>query len=279
MTKSFKFRAFTTLTSLWSFLISLVSGIILYFTPQGKVANWTDWTIWGLDKETWGALHINSSLVFFIIIIFHIYYNWSVLTHYIMQKTRATRNRKWELGLATLLAVFITLASLYDWQPFATIIEWNEDIKNYWARQAESQPPIPHAEEMTLTEFSEQTNVPQKYIEKKIKEKGWTFRDSTQTIQEIADQNNISPADFYKGLEQTAPSVNSSSRSGQGWGRMTITQASERLGLEPELALRNLQKSGIMAGPASTIRELAMQTQKTPAEIVKLMGETNAKTH
>jgi hypothetical protein len=279
MAKFFKFRAFTTFLSLWSFLISLVSGIILYFTPQGKVANWTHWTIWGLDKETWGALHINSSLIFFIIILFHIYYNWSVLINYILQKTRATLHRKWELALATLLAIFITLATLYDWQPFATIIKWNEDIKNYWAREAESHPPIPHAEEMMLTEFSKQINVPLEYFEQKMREKGWTLRDSTQTIQDIADQNDISPADFYKGLELTAPSLNSSSRSGQGWGRMTITQASERLGLEPELALRNLRKSGIMAGPASTVRELAMQTQKTPAEIVKLMGEANAKTH
>jgi hypothetical protein len=273
MAKSFKFRAFTTLLSLWSFLISLVSGIILYFTPQGKIAHWTDWSIWGLDKETWGALHINSSLIFFIIIIFHVTYNWPVLINYIIKKTRATLNRKRELAVATLLAIFITLASLYDWQPFAMIIKWNQDIKNYWAREAESQPPIPHAEQMTLKEFSEQINVPLVYFETKMKEKGWTFRDRTQTIQEIAEKNNISPADFYEGLELVAPGTGSSSGTGQGWGRMTVTQASEQIGLEPELALRNLQNAGIIAGPASNIRDLAEQVQKTPAEIVELMRE------
>lgn len=85
----FKFRGFTSFLMFFSFLISLVSGIVLYFPPQGKIAHWTHWTFWGLDKEMWGFLHINSSLVFFVIAILHLYYNWKVLFCYAKKKAVA----------------------------------------------------------------------------------------------------------------------------------------------------------------------------------------------
>jgi len=49
---NFRWRGFTTLLTAFSFIISLVSGIVLYFTPQGKIANWTYRTFLGLNKYT-----------------------------------------------------------------------------------------------------------------------------------------------------------------------------------------------------------------------------------
>ncbi len=46
--KQFKIRAFTAMMMLLSFVLETISGIVLYIVPPGRVANWTNWKIWGL---------------------------------------------------------------------------------------------------------------------------------------------------------------------------------------------------------------------------------------
>jgi hypothetical protein len=38
-----KLRKITSLTALLSFVLMLVTSIILYIVPQGRVAYWADW--------------------------------------------------------------------------------------------------------------------------------------------------------------------------------------------------------------------------------------------
>ena len=165
----FKFRGFYSLLMFFSFLISLISGIVLYFPPQGKIAHWTHWTFWGLDKDMWGALHINSSLLFFIIAILHLYYNWKVLWRYIKKKAELGLNLKVELLISVIISIFIIAATIYNIEPLRTIIKWNDDIKNYWASQVEAQPPIPHAEDFTVVEFCEQFDISLQNFKQRMK--------------------------------------------------------------------------------------------------------------
>ncbi|MFC1543486.1 DUF4405 domain-containing protein [Candidatus Neomarinimicrobiota bacterium] len=55
--QSFNTKAFTSFAIAFAFLISSVLGIILCVVPQGRIANWTSWTLLGLEKEQWGAIH------------------------------------------------------------------------------------------------------------------------------------------------------------------------------------------------------------------------------
>jgi hypothetical protein len=55
-----RIKGLTSLAMACLFLIVSFSGIILYMTPQGRVANWTNWTLLGLGKHDWSAVHINA---------------------------------------------------------------------------------------------------------------------------------------------------------------------------------------------------------------------------
>ncbi|MCK4782139.1 MAG: DUF4405 domain-containing protein, partial [Desulfobacteraceae bacterium] len=55
--KRFNWRGWTTFVVTISFVVDTISGIILYVAPPGRIANWTNWTIWGLNKEEWAAIH------------------------------------------------------------------------------------------------------------------------------------------------------------------------------------------------------------------------------
>ena len=56
MRKPFSWKPFTSFFILLSFVVLLLSGVVLYVAPPGRIANWTQWQF-GLDKEQWQALH------------------------------------------------------------------------------------------------------------------------------------------------------------------------------------------------------------------------------
>jgi hypothetical protein len=60
--KKFKWRGMMTLLLVLAVLLDIISGVILYITPPGRFANWTDWTLWGLNKHEWGAIHTIFSI-------------------------------------------------------------------------------------------------------------------------------------------------------------------------------------------------------------------------
>jgi uncharacterized membrane protein len=73
-----KLRKTTSLTTLLSFILLLVTSIIMYVTPQGKIAFWANWEIAGLNKEQWGALHTNLGILFVAAGLVHTVLNWGM---------------------------------------------------------------------------------------------------------------------------------------------------------------------------------------------------------
>jgi len=57
-------RKITSLTMLISFVLLVLTSVILYIVPQGRVAYWADWHLLGLSKSQWGNLHINLGFLF-----------------------------------------------------------------------------------------------------------------------------------------------------------------------------------------------------------------------
>lgn len=266
----FRFRGFTTLFLFFSFLISLASGIVLYFVPQGKIARWIHWTFLGLDKEMWEAIHFNSSLVFFILAIFHISNNWNTLVRYIRKKTEMAFNLKYEFFTSLLFSIFIIWGTILNIQPFKAFIQWNDDIKDYWASSAESQPPIPHAEEMTVLEFCEQFKIPNDVFQKKLSQKGWAYLGANETIEDLAKRNGISPADIYD-LMQSKSSEDVPKRKGSGWGSKSLKEVCSELRLELPVVIKNLAKKGIAASGNESLKNIADRYSMRPVEIVELI--------
>ena len=269
----FKFRGFTSLLMFFSFFISLISGIVLYFPPQGKIAHWTHWTFWGLDKDMWGALHINSSLIFFIIAILHLYYNWKVLWRYIKKRAELAFNLKFELFISFIISIFIIVASIYNIEPFRTIIKWNDDIKNFWAASAEAQPPIPHAEDFTVNEFCEQLDITLQNFKQRMNQQGWEFNSLEDKIKDIAERNGISPAEIYDLLN--VPGKNMQSQGSGGWGRKSVQQVCEELNKDIDEVLKKLASQGVTASNDDQLKTIASQHNMRPIDIVNLISESS----
>jgi hypothetical protein len=70
----FQTRKFTSLTLALGSLVLGASGVVLFSAPKGRVAHWTNWTLLGVTKDDWQAIHINIALLFLVVSGFHLYF-------------------------------------------------------------------------------------------------------------------------------------------------------------------------------------------------------------
>jgi hypothetical protein len=103
-----KIRKITSLTAALAFILMVLTSIILYIVPQGRVAYWADWRLWGWTKTDWGNIHINLGLLFLIALFLHIYYNWKPLMSYLKDKAKQMKVLTPEFNVA----LAITVASI-----------------------------------------------------------------------------------------------------------------------------------------------------------------------
>lgn len=86
MTKSVLRKA-VSMTSVFSFLYLAFSGVVMYFTPPGRIAYWADWRIFGLNKTMYNETHMTIGLLFIVCMILHIWLNWKPIMNYMSNKS------------------------------------------------------------------------------------------------------------------------------------------------------------------------------------------------
>ena len=95
--RGFNFQGFTSLLLALVFVAVAFSGVILFLTPRGRTAHWTDWTMLGLGKEEWGTLHINTCAVLLLLAVLHLAFNWRMFFGYLRKKATGGLNLKREM--------------------------------------------------------------------------------------------------------------------------------------------------------------------------------------
>lgn len=80
----------TSLTLAFSELVMLVTSIGLYLGPAGHVSHFCPWTFLGLSRHHWGVLHLNSGILFGLVMGVHAWLNWRLLLAYVRKKPSVT---------------------------------------------------------------------------------------------------------------------------------------------------------------------------------------------
>ena len=276
----FKFRAFTALMVLWSFIVENVTGIVLYIVPPGRIAHWTNWKLWGFTKEQWGALHTIFGYLFLIFAVIHIYYNWKAIMNYIKQKIKAGLRMRVELGISLVLIILVFVATAISLPPFSTVMDFGTKMKNSW-EESRQEPFIPHAESMNIEEFAKQIGMPMERAEKILKNNGIRVRDTSSTIQDIAKDNNTSPVALYEILKTELPSeekkkledITTSKKQGAGggYGWKTLENLAQELDIPIQDIMEFLQSKGIDAKKDEVIRNVADKNGLKAYELVDMI--------
>ncbi len=263
-------RAFTAMMMLWSFILETVSGIVLYIVPPGRVANWTDWKLWGLSKHGWAAMHTILGYICLIFAILHIYFNWKPITNYIRRKVRSGLRMRAEMTISLVVTLIITVLTIASIPPFSSVMDLGESLKNSW-EESENEPFISHAELLTLQEFSRQVEIPLEESLAILRAKGIEVDDPTAEVADIAEKNGLSPAQIYAFLraglsEEGKQKVDSkisgtqgrgTGARGGGLGWKTIEQIAIELDVPIEKVLAILKETGVEAKKTDVLREAA----------------------
>ena len=120
--KGFKWRGLATFMLVLGILVEIVSGVVLYITPLGRFANWTNWTLLGLNKHEWASIHTVFGYFLLIIIGLHLYFNWRVLLHFFWSKLHSSFNLKREFIVAAAVVAMVFAGILWNIPPFSAAV-------------------------------------------------------------------------------------------------------------------------------------------------------------
>jgi len=267
----FHWKVFVSFYVVFSFLALAVSGMVLYVAPPGRIANWSVWQLLLLSKAQWQAVHTIVALAFLVAAGFHIYFNWKVLVAYVKSKLQAGIRMKRELAAASLTGALILAVSISGVPPFGTVMDVGEEIKNSWST-ASSEPPVPHAELMTVAKLSETVKIPTEKALANLDRQGIRVAQPTMTVQQIADENRLTPQQVYQKIQSEDAKPKVTLAEGGGWGRMNVQQVCDRYNVPVDAGVARLQAAGIEASGTTMIRELATSRGKTPIDIAKIIA-------
>lgn len=269
--KKISLRALTSVYMVVSFIVMVISGLILYIAPPGRVANWTELTILVLRKDQWQSVHTIFTFLFILVGGLHIYYNWKPILTYFRTKMQSGFKLRKELLLSSVFAVVVFSLVLANVPLFKTVMDLGEKFSDSWSDDS-SEPPVPHAEEMTLSEFANIVSTDVNAMIKKLQDNGILNVSENSVIKSLAEENNITPQQIYDKINADKQSVGEIQlQSGIGYGRKTIPELCEVLQITQESALANLSKYNLSIDLSKKVKDIASDNDILPIELVKMI--------
>ncbi len=192
----FNWRSFIAIYMFFSISVMIISGIILYISPPDRIANWTDWSFFGLSKNQWEALHILFSLIWVGFVAYHIFFNRKVFFNYLSEKIKSKLHLRKEFFVAFTLTIIVLLGTLFDIPPFGTVIKLSNYATNSWITKS-NEPPVPNAENLSLHQLSDLVHLSYDETLSLLRTNNIQIKDTSFTLSNIAKANNISPFQIY----------------------------------------------------------------------------------
>ncbi len=271
-------RKITSMTMFVSFIFLVLTSVILYVVPHGRVAFWADWHLWGLTKGEWGNLHINLGFLFLLAGLLHMFYNWAPIKAYMKNKSKELKVFTPSFNVALILTLVVGFGTYFKVPPMSTVINFSESIKDGLSEKY-GEPPYGHAELSSLRLFSKKQDLDLDKASKLLKEAGIKFKNSKDTIAQIATANNMSPQKVYNiiktageisedGAKVTFPDTPPS-----GFGKKTLGALCSEYDLMFQVIRQGLSKRGIKAEAAMTVKEIAAANDKNPMSVFEAILE------
>lgn len=273
-------RRTVSMASLFSFIYLAFTGIILYIMPQGRVAYWADWHIFGLNKDNIGQTHTTISMLFVILMILHVWLNWSSIVLYMRNRSKKFVIFTPETLTGFILACAVFFGTLYSIAPFSTVNSALADFKEDYEYTL-GNPPYGHAELSTLAVLMERMDIDSAKAQKMLKARGYTY-DLDKTVKEIARNNNVRPAEIYEVIktarvkklpvaaDTSKPAIDMQkyeALKGTGMGMKTVAEAADKCGISEGEALSRLAKNGVKAKADDTLKDAAEYGNVTPMDV------------
>lgn len=268
-------RKITSLTALLSFALEMLTSVILYIVPQGRVAYWSEWRLWGLSKTQWGSLHVNLGVLLLIAICLHAYYNWSAIVAYLKSRAASLRIFTVDFTAALILCLIFALGTYWEVVPFSTIIAIGDRIKEAGAKKY-GEPPYGHAELSSLATFSKKVELDLNASLSRLAAAKISVADPSQSVAEIARVNNLTPKAVYEAMLPPQPPGQAKSlptNPPAGFGKKPLGDVCREYQLDITVVLQGFSARKITATAAMTIKEIAAANNTSPMDIFEALQQ------
>jgi len=271
-----KLRRIVSLVSLLSFVLVIVTSVVLYIVPEGRVAYWANWTLWGMTKTQWTDVHLNLGVLFLVAFCFHAWYNWNALTTYMKNAARQLVVVTREFNTALVVTVVVVVGTLAYVPPFSTVIEISESFKDA-AAVTYGEPPYGHAELSSLRTFARQTGLDLDKGMALLEQAGIALRDADQTLKEIGEANGIPPRRIHDimrpAAKQAEPGAGMPEAAPPGTGNRPLADICAEYGLHFPTVQRHLADKGVQARAEQTLKAIAAEADMGPTDVYQLIRE------
>jgi hypothetical protein len=275
-----KMRKITSLTAAMAFLMMVLTSIILYIVPQGRVAYWADWRLWGLSKTDWSNIHINLGFLFLISLSLHIYYNWKPITSYLKNKARQMKVFTPDFNVALVVTMVFTLGTYFMLPPFSWVLNLSEHIKDRGAVKY-GEPPYGHAELSSIKTFATKTNLDIDQAMLLLEKAGYAAESDQVTLEALSKQYGQPPQQFYEvmkpaTLEQAVTSVGGTAlpdSPAPGTGNLTLADFTASYRLNLKQVVRDLKAQNIEAAPEMTLKAIAGENGIGPVDLYEILKD------
>ncbi len=293
-----KIRRVISLTLILSFVFLALSGIMLFVSPQGRVAHWAGWTLFGLTKDQYSAIHTNFMVLFLTVGIWHIVLNWRPITGYLKNRSKKIRLLTPESALALGLSLVFLVGPLTGLFPFQQFLDAGEDVKAFW-ESAQGAPPWGHAEENSLQRFcrgmedyqrlehQELVSIDCQKALEALRAEGLTVEGLDQSLLDIAEANGTTPQALASTImavarpitaEEAAAALTSTDdglpfqKPYSGLGRMTLREYAAEYGYDLDGILGLLTDAGLNLNPDERLREEAARLDMDPEGVIAVLN-------
>ena len=294
-------RAMTSVLIAASFLLLLISGAVLFISPPGRVANWSDWRVIGLTKHEWSGVHSVFAAVFVLMAVFHLVFNLRPLMNYFRDRFSRRLGWRWEWVVALALCVGVFAGAQMRVPPFSTVLNFGERMKRSW-EDTRAPAPLPHAELLNLKELAGQAKVPYETAVERLEARGFKDIRPETIVQDLAQTNQVSAQRVYEiiqgqrgsgrgggghGFSESSAQAEKGAGHGPGGGRggfgkggaggggagwQTLAQYCSARNIVLTNAAARLQAKGIKFTPEQTLREIALANgYDRPYEVIDIL--------
>ncbi|MBC15816.1 conserved membrane protein of unknown function [Pseudodesulfovibrio profundus] len=272
-------RKITSLTSFLALIITLVTSVILYIVPQGRVAYWADWHLMGLSKEQWGDIHITVGTLFLVMLFIHLWLNWKPITAYMKNQAREMVVMTKPMIISVALTAFVTVGTLLGLPPMQQLIDLGASIKD-GAVATYGNPPYGHAELSPLKKFCGFLGFDAEKALAALQQKGYGPDISLQTpVKEIAASKGVSPQQVLDDIrvalgESMDPFAAMPATPPEGTGKLALADICKTFGLPLQEAVAKLNTQSIKADGAWTMKKIANENGMNPKEVYDALRAT-----
>ncbi len=262
--KRFNWQIFISFNLLFSFILMLISGVILYFKPEGSVARWLDWKILFLSKASWESVHTIFSFLFMIIAFFHILKVH--LLNFFIYLSKKNHYALKEFFLSLAICLIVLAGTTLKMPPFQSVYDFGNNLSDVW-EQSFDKPNDPISTSSTIEEIADYYRVPDSLVVNKLDQAGIYGAKPDLSLSKIASRNDVSPKKVYSTISDFEEKKNELKRTITY--SLTIREMAFILKVEPDKITHFLGKEYNIEGmaPGTSLLEICNRTNTSCSDL------------